>query len=171
MSDALRRDREIEFIARGLAVRGGDVLLCRNVKKGYFYLPGGHIDPMEAAADACAREYLEETGLQVRPGACLLVAEVRFGDGRKAVHELNVVFHVEHENGSWPEDVASREEKISFEWVDRAALVDIDLRPRAIRAWLVADEQGDELGGDASLNPDHTPLLWLSDRESDREQA
>jgi len=161
MSEANNRGREIEIIARGLAARGAEVLLCRSAKHGYFYLPGGHVDPMEGAADACVREFLEETGLRVRAGECLLVAEVRFGEGRRAVHELNVVFHVEHEGGAWPDAVESREQKIAFEWVDRAALVDIDLRPRAIKAWLVADEQG----GSEVQTPPTPPLLWLSDRE------
>ncbi len=45
-------------------------LLCikrgRNPQKGLFALPGGFIDPNESAEDACVRECMEETGLQIK---------------------------------------------------------------------------------------------------------
>src|SRR5262249_44925533 len=40
----------IEVIARGVIRRGRFVLACRNVKKGYVYLPGGHVEFGETAA-------------------------------------------------------------------------------------------------------------------------
>ncbi len=43
----------------------GAVLLTRRADNGRWCLPGGHIDPGESAAEACVREVLEETGLQV----------------------------------------------------------------------------------------------------------
>ena len=41
------------------------VLLTRREDNGQWCLPGGGMDPGESAAEACAREVLEETGLQV----------------------------------------------------------------------------------------------------------
>ena len=52
----MSKDHSIELIARGVFVRGGAVLLCQNVKHGYYYLPGGHVEFGEAAAVALARE-------------------------------------------------------------------------------------------------------------------
>ncbi len=142
--------KRTEFIARGLILDGGRVLLCQNVKVGYFYLPGGHVEFAERAADALAREIDEEMGLVAKVGAPLLVTEQAFEARGKTHHELNVMFHVEQlseagagdgelqEGGPDLPEVRSREDDISFEWVELAALPEIDLRPIEIKAWLVA---------------------------------
>ena len=44
------------------------VLITRRTDNGRWCLPGGGMDPGESAAEACAREVLEETGLIVRVG-------------------------------------------------------------------------------------------------------
>ncbi len=44
------------------------VLLTRRADNGRWCLPGGAMEPGESAAEACAREVLEETGLVVRVG-------------------------------------------------------------------------------------------------------
>lgn len=159
--------KKIEIIARGVVRHGHWILLCRNLDKGYYYLPGGHVEPGEAAADALVREMQEEAGVTVPVGACLLVNESRFEQGGKARHEINLVFHVEpphppHPAGGdspvfceAPEPVRSLEEHIGFEWVDMAALSDTDLRPTVIRAWLVS-------GGDLG---DTTRPGWISTHE------
>ena len=44
------------------------VLLTRRQDNGRWCLPGGQMEPGEDAAEACAREVWEETGLRVRVG-------------------------------------------------------------------------------------------------------
>ena len=76
-------------------MHGSRVLLCRNVKHGYCYLPGGHVEFGESAAGALAREFLEESGLRVRVGNLALVSEgasLRFGKLR--LYELMIEFGV-----------------------------------------------------------------------------
>jgi 8-oxo-dGTP pyrophosphatase MutT (NUDIX family) len=46
----------------------GKVLLTRRADNGRWCLPGGRMEPGESAEEACAREVLEETGLQVKVG-------------------------------------------------------------------------------------------------------
>lgn len=140
MAHKPKAPRPLEPIARGVLRRGSRVLLCRNMKHGYFYLPGGHVDPGETFAAACEREFREETGLEVAAGTCGLVAEVAFGPPGDRRHELNIVFHVEHAAGFAPEDVPSHEEGIDFQWVEIAALAETDLRPLPILAWLTSPE-------------------------------
>ena len=41
------------------------ILLTRRTDNGRWCLPGGRVDPGETVAEACIREMLEETGLQV----------------------------------------------------------------------------------------------------------
>ncbi len=141
-----------EVIARGVLSRDSSVLVCRNLAKGYCYLPGGHVEPGELAAQSLVREFEEETGLSVRASTPVLIAEVLFG---KDGHEINAVFHVEH-RGELPEAVQSKESDIGFEWLEAAAIVDADLRPRAIKAWLV----GGGLSQDSGVE-------FVSDRETD----
>jgi ADP-ribose pyrophosphatase YjhB (NUDIX family) len=157
MPHAKPTDRHIEVIARGLFTRGQWVLVCRNLKAGYCYLPGGHVEFGEPAAAALTRELEEETGLKIESGRCLLVTEGFFADRKREHHEVNLVFHVEHLRGArggtdeWegagpssgpslgpPPPVPSLESKIAFEWIDIASLIGIDLRPQAIKAWLMA---------------------------------
>lgn len=127
-------DRSIEFIARGLAIRGSRVLLCKNVKHGYCFLPGGHVEFGEAAAGALVREFKEETGIVATCGSVALVAEHVFERKKRPCHEVNVVFHVE-----LPEvEIKSMEPKIAFVWAELAQLNEIDLRPTSIKAWLIA---------------------------------
>lgn len=124
---------DIEVIARGVCIHEGHLLICRNLKHGYAYLPGGHVDFREPARLALAREFLEEAEAKVAVGTCVLVTEGAFA-AKKLHHELNLVFLVELENH---EDVRSVEPGIGFEWVDLASVVDLDLRPAAIKAWLM----------------------------------
>jgi ADP-ribose pyrophosphatase YjhB (NUDIX family) len=42
------------------------VLFTRRADNGLWCLPGGHMEPGESVAEACQREVLEETGLDVR---------------------------------------------------------------------------------------------------------
>lgn len=133
-------DAHTEIIARGVLVHHSRVLVCRNVKHGYCYLPGGHVEFGERAADALAREIEEETGLVAQVGAFLLGTEEVFETGRKVHHEVNLVFHVE-QLGVEPDPptvVLSRESSIAFEWIDLAALHEADLRPASIKAYLLA---------------------------------
>lgn len=133
--------KQIEFIARGVLTDAGRVLLCRNDKHGYWYLPGGHIECSESAAAALTREIEEELGWRVRIGPCLLIQEQIFEQRGRPRHEVTIVFHVEHspeapdQRSSPP---TSREPGISFEWVDLAVIPDLDLRPTAQKAWLAA---------------------------------
>lgn len=127
----------IEIIARGVWIESGRLLLCRNVKGEFWYLPGGHVEFGESAGFALRREFEEETGIEPVIGCPLLVMENVFHDGRSEHHELLVMFHVEHPGfGSPPPPVPSLEPGIAFDWMDLASVIDIDLRPHTIRAWL-----------------------------------
>ncbi|MEQ8768869.1 MAG: NUDIX domain-containing protein [Phycisphaerales bacterium] len=139
----------IELIARGVYVRGGAVLLCKNVKHGYYYLPGGHVEFGEAAAGALAREIQEEAGLRAAVGPMVLASEHVFEAGRTH-HEVNLVFHVEQitsPDGSPAEEIRSVEDAIAFEFVDLAGVTDLDVRPAEIRAWLAAGGRIDPAAG------------------------
>jgi len=146
MSDHGTKQR-FELIARGLAVSEGRVLICFDRAREFGYLPGGRIEHGESAAAATAREFLEETGMTVAVGPPLFFGENAFEHpgkaGPKRCHEIYVVFHVEHVLGDsgepgWPDPPPTAEDHLEFRWVDFAAVVDLDIRPPATKAWLAA---------------------------------
>lgn len=151
--------KKIECIARGLAVRDGRVLLCRNRQHGLAFLPGGHVEPGETAQEALAREFKEESGLAVSVGPFLVGGEHLFTQQGKPRHEWNVVFHVEHARGPWPEQVPSLEDHLTFEWVEPAALPEAGFVPQPMLAWLLAGGPGHPL--------DRLTEAWNTHRSAD----
>lgn len=142
----------IEIIARGLLVHQGRVLLCKNLKHGYFYLPGGHVEFTESASVALKREMIEECGQSVETGPLLLTTEQVFRGPKRMRHEINLVFHMEQLGGKStpPDSVPSMEDKIDFEWVELAQLHETDFRPDELKAWLMS-------GG--GVDPAHGPMI------------
>ncbi|MEL7472367.1 MAG: NUDIX domain-containing protein [Planctomycetota bacterium] len=137
------RSDAIELIARGVTASRGRVLLCRNIERDYHYLPGGHVEFGEAAAEALAREYLEETGLQVRVGGFRFAAEQIFDQpNRKGRlvrrHEITLMFDVSVCPDA-EDQCPSLESDIAFDWVPLEQLPEHDVRPTSTKAWLLAD--------------------------------
>ena len=67
---------------------GERVLLVRRSDNGQWDVPSGGIDPGESAAEACAREVLEETGLVVEAGRLIGVYStphriIEYADGNR----------------------------------------------------------------------------------------
>lgn len=150
----------IEVLARGLLFHGERVLLCRNVKHGYRYLPGGHVEPGEAAATALAREFLEESGVAVRVGELVCVTEGGFIQKGRPRHEMNLVFHVElaaDAPTTAPAAFPSLEPGIAFDWVALSDIPGADLRPGAIRDWVISRVKAGNPGAAGR------PCGWLSD--------
>lgn len=140
----------IEVIARGLLIEEGRVLVCRNLRHGYCFLPGGHVEYGEPARTALKREFAEECGVEIEVGDCLLVEEHLFGPRAKDRHELNLVFHVERSSRGV---ITSREAKIGFEWIAITDLVGIEFLPYQTRDWIGL--------GPAQRQPSPT-AVWMS---------
>lgn len=131
---------KVEIIARGVLIHEGRVLLCKNLKHGYTYLPGGHVDFGESARTALNREMIEECGQGVVVGPLLLTTEEVFEGPKRMHHEINMVFHMEQLGGTStpPDEVPSEEDHIGFVWAELAGLIDVDLRPNSMKAWLMS---------------------------------
>jgi 8-oxo-dGTP diphosphatase len=125
----------IEVIARGLLVESGRTLVCRNIKHGFCYLPGGHVEFGESSEAALIREFEEECGQSVQVLKFAFASEETFSTRKRMHQEVNLVFHVERERNG--DDMASREPELEFEWLARKQLAETDLRPKSIRAWLL----------------------------------
>lgn len=62
-------DKIMINFAGGILCQDGKILLQKRADKKTWNLPGGAIELGESAVQACKREFLEETGLHVRPVA------------------------------------------------------------------------------------------------------
>jgi len=119
----------IETIARGVAIRDGKVLLCRAKGGKSTYLPGGHIEFGETAAEALVREIREELGVGSKAGKFLGVVENSFLQHGKPHSEINLVYALELDDDA-AADPAAQEDWIEFEWHDIADLASANLLPR-----------------------------------------
>jgi 8-oxo-dGTP diphosphatase len=74
--------------------RGRQVLLVERGKgalKGYWSLPGGHIEAGEPAQAAALREVMEETGVEARLTGLVDMHEVILGGGRASLRAHYVI--------------------------------------------------------------------------------
>lgn len=135
--------RVIEIIVRGVWVESGHVLVCRNVKRGHRFLPGGHIEFDEPTDVALAREMYEEAGVRVRVGELIGILESRFAQNRDRKHEINLVYAMhprrpirsrQRKGGPVgpPPAVLSREEHIAFDWIPLPQLSRARLLPEGM---------------------------------------
>ena len=129
----------IEFIARGVCVKNGRVLLCRNKGKSHAYLPGGHIERRERAVDALLREIREELGLDASVTRFLGCAESTFRPaGGRWTAEINLVFEIDAPRLCADADPAAAEGHLLFFWHPLDRLDGSGLQPEPLRLLIPA---------------------------------
>ena len=123
----------IETIVRGVAIQDGKVLLCRAKGGKTTYLPGGHIEFGEKAAEALVREIKEELGAESKCGEFLGMLENAFLQHGKRHCEINLIYRLELPPGT---PAAAKEDWIEFEWRDLTSLDEANLLPENIKAYV-----------------------------------
>lgn len=96
--------------AAGVVLRDGKVLLARHTYgkgAGKLIIPGGYVNFGETPQDALVREYLEETGVTVKPKD---IIGIRFN-----MHDWYVVFRAEYVSGT---AVSDNDENSEVLWID-----------------------------------------------------
>ena len=161
----------IELIARGVCVQSDHLLVCRNRRLGHAFLPGGHVELGETAANALSREMEEETGMPFRigrfVGGCEAIFEQQHRKGPRHHHEVNLIFEMQPAPAtSSPQALASSD---ALEYRGSAAptgdqesaatstpAMDVPSREAKIAfEWLAIAS----LRCDADTDPDAAPLL------------
>jgi ADP-ribose pyrophosphatase YjhB (NUDIX family) len=122
----------IEILARGVCVKAGKILLCRNRKHGNVYLPGGHVDWGEDSRHAVAREWQEELDVPCRPGRFLGVVEQMYEARSGPTSEISLIFEVSCPALSATRNPRSAESHLTFEWVPLKDLKTSGLLPAAL---------------------------------------
>lgn len=142
----------IELIVRGVCIREGMLLLCRNRKVGNVFLPGGHIEPGESAVDALKREIMEEMALTCTPDRFLGVAESRFVQKGEEVCELNLVFLARIAWGTVSTPPQSVEEHLEFFWCPLGQVSESGMLPASLAIRLQGWIDGSEAVRFISMN-------------------
>jgi ADP-ribose pyrophosphatase YjhB (NUDIX family) len=104
-----------------LVDESGRVLLARRAVEpfvGYWDLPGGFVEEGEHPLIALRRELLEETGLEIEPGAFVGIWMDTYGDAADAQSTLNLYWEARIVSGTMkPADDVSE-----LRWFERDAL-------------------------------------------------
>jgi 8-oxo-dGTP diphosphatase len=127
-------------------VHDGRVVLIRRGKeplKGRWVVPGGTVEWGEGLEDALVREIQEETGLQVRPRALLLVFD-RIERGPEGVryHYVILDYLCEWVAG----ELKAGSDAAEAAWAAPAELEGYDLPPKALEVVLDGFRQAAALG-------------------------
>jgi len=132
----MRHSGQIEVLARGVCVKDGAILLCRSNGARNTYLPGGHVEFMEAAEVSLAREIREELGMRANVGGFLGAIEHTFIQKGEPHCEINLIFEMKIPGLSARVPLIACEDHISFRWVALGSLVRAKLEPSVLRTLL-----------------------------------
>lgn len=141
---------EITFMYRvgGIAVYEGRLLVERNVRHGFCFVPGGRVEYGENAVDALAREAREEFGEDVRIGRLVIAADNLFELDGVRYQEIGLYFLMSFAPGS---GVLGRcgafeaeEPGLRYEWLPLDELENADLQPRFLVERVRAIQQAAE---------------------------
>lgn len=133
----------IHVLARGLLVRGEEIILCRVKDAKWFFLPGGHVEDGESARNSLLRELKEEIGdgdydISSFIGACENIFSL---EENLFQHEINIVFKV---NVPSTLKVGTKEDHIEFVTIPKGTLKDYKILPAPLKeglmTWLETNE-------------------------------
>jgi 8-oxo-dGTP pyrophosphatase MutT (NUDIX family) len=113
MTKFLPTESNIHFIARGLLIQGGNIIICHVKGKDWYFLPGGHIENGESAKQALLRELKEEIGendynISSFIGVCENIFPLSENTSQQ---EVNILFQVETSEDSL---ISSKEDDLEF---------------------------------------------------------
>jgi len=118
---------ETELIVRAVAVEDGKILLCKNLIKGHYFLPGGHIEHNELPEIALERELIEEIGRKIKK--VKQVAEIKnsYECNGETINEVFYVYLVILDDYV---NIKSKEDHLEFDWVLIDELKKINFKPK-----------------------------------------
>ncbi len=129
----MKNEELIETLVRGVCVKRGQLLVCQSKGAANTYLPGGHVEFGERAADALEREIREELGVASKAGAFLGAVEHTFLQKGARHCEINLVFALEIADLDASAKPPACEDWITFRWVPVARLGRYHLEPWPLR--------------------------------------
>lgn len=139
--------KEIHVLTRAVIIQNNHILCAYDPRLRtstgepvFYYLPGGHVEYQESAADSVVRELYEETGEHVQVDRFIGLFE-RSWDGTPQSlkchkHEVTLVYKAMFKSLSEKDlpVITSRENhKVAFEWLPLEEIGNKDLRPDLLK--------------------------------------
>lgn len=128
-----------------VVIRDGRVLLARHTYgagKGLLIVPGGYVNYGESPETAVRRELLEETGIEIEPGAVL---GIRFNQ-----RDWYIAFSAEYISGEARSD---RDENSEVIWLDIEKALARDDVPELTKSLIESAVQRKKNGGGLTAAP------------------
>ena len=138
---------DIHVVARAVIVQNNHILCAYDPRLTtsagtpvFYYLPGGHIEYQEYAADALVRELFEETGCDIEVEGFIGAFERSWLNTPQSLkchkHEISLIFkaslqHNSHE--TLPTVVSKEPHKVAFAWLPLEMIHTFDLRPALLQ--------------------------------------
>lgn len=133
-------ENNFELLVRALIIQDRKILVCKNIAKEYYFLPGGHIEFGESMKKALARELYEEIGAAVINLNFIGGVENIFLQDEKQKHEMSFLFHTDINLT----EVESKESHISFLWMSIEEFGEAQILPenlkKAVTEWVFKKE-------------------------------
>ena len=123
-------------------MENGKILLAHYVEKGYWFLPGGHIELGESGAAALVRECKEEMDIDVSNPELLTTFEHAYEDGGEIQHEITLIYRYEAPK---QETIESQVPHLEFEWVNKDQYAQTKLLPSALKDPIRACKDGEPM--------------------------
>jgi 8-oxo-dGTP diphosphatase len=124
-----------EVISRVLIKENNKILLCKSVKREYYFFPGGHVELGETSQEAAIREMKEERGSNLKDLNFIGLIENIYKEGEDTRYEINIVFEGKEENKDI--DTITKEDHIEFEFLTVDEIKNSDIRPVPLKEEII----------------------------------
>jgi 8-oxo-dGTP diphosphatase len=133
---------KFHYLARGIFLDKGKVLLAHQKGAEHTFLPGGHIEIGEKAELALLREIEEEIGEKAIIKQFIGAVECSWLENDQGNHEINLLFQVQIPDLDSSKSPASQESHLEFIWAKPTDLKAHNLLPEPMIGCLMNWELG-----------------------------
>ena len=126
----------IRFVLRvaGIAISDNKVLLTKNIKDDYWFIPGGRIEESEDSKAAIIREMKEELDQNIKIVKYLCMIENFFMENDIKYHEVGIYYKIiVPQKWSGTKTITENEQIMEFKWIRIDEFEEIIVYPQNIK--------------------------------------